>query len=166
MAMLLCGAGMFVSEPDAVEAPLGFLAVDWLKRRTKSLLRVGGLSVGVPVNDGMLLLLGVVVLAGTLALNVPGAGKSLRAGSYARLLAKSSKLTAGRKSYEPVLSAGSSFAGPGCGCLVKLKRGFEGTVRVAAVSFAGVGRKERVSREATLAPLAILLHHASVLSSP
>ena len=164
--MLLWGAGMFVSEPDAVEAPLGFLAVDWLKRRTKSLLRVGGLSVGVPVNDGMLLLLGVVVLAGTLALNVPGAGKSLRAGSYARLLAKSSKLTAGRKSYEPMLSVGSSFAGPGCGCLVKLKRGFEGTVRVAAVSFAGVGRKERVSREATLAPLAILLHHASVLSSP
>jgi hypothetical protein len=64
-----------------------------------------------------------------------------------------------------VLSLGSSFAGPGCGCgcgcLVKLKRGFEGTGRVVVVSFAGVGRKERVSREATLAPLAILLNHAS-----
>jgi hypothetical protein len=50
------------------------------------------------VNDGMLLMLGVVLTAGTLVLNVPGAGKSLKAGSYARLLAKSSKLTAGRKS--------------------------------------------------------------------
>jgi hypothetical protein len=47
--------------------------------------------------------------------------------------------------------------------LVKLKRGFEGTGRVVVVvSFAGVGRKERVSREAMLAPLAILLIHASV----
>jgi hypothetical protein len=47
--------------------------------------------------------------------------------------------------------------------LVKLKRGFEGTGRVVVVvaSPAGVGRKERVSREATLAPLAILLSHAS-----
>jgi hypothetical protein len=57
---------------------------------------------GVSVKDGMLLLLtlllAVVLLAGTLALNEPGAGKSLRAGSYARLLAKSSKLTVGRKS--------------------------------------------------------------------
>ena len=44
---------------------------------------------------------------------------------------------------------------------MKLKRGFEGTGRVVVVSFAGVGRKERVSREAMLAPLAILLIHAS-----
>lgn len=46
---------------------------------------------------------------------------------------------------------------------MKLKRGFEGTGRVVVVvaSLAGVGRKERVSREATLAPLAILLNHAS-----
>lgn len=73
-------------------------------------------------------------------------------------MAKSSKLTAGRKSYEPVFSLDSPFAGLLiCGCLVKLKRGFEGTGRVAVVSLAGVGRKERVSREATLAPLAILL---------
>jgi hypothetical protein len=61
-----------------------------------------------------------------------------------------------------VLSLASSFAGLLIyGCLVKLKRGFEGTGRVVVVSFAGVGRKERVSREATLAPLAILLIHAS-----
>lgn len=77
-------------------------------------------------------------------------------------MAKSSKLTAGRKPYEPVFSLDSPFAGLLiCGCLVKLKRGFEGTGRVAVVSLAGVGRKERVSREATLAPLAILLLHAS-----
>ena len=49
----------------------------------------------------------------------------------------------------------SSFAGSGWWCREKLKRGFEGTGR-AVVSFAGVGRKERVSTEATLAPLAIL----------
>jgi hypothetical protein len=98
MARLVGGGSMLVSEPDAVEPPLGFLAVDWLKRRTKELLRVGRVSVGVPMNEGMLLLLGVVLAAGALALKVPGAGKSLRAGSYERLLAKSSKLTVGRKS--------------------------------------------------------------------
>jgi hypothetical protein len=100
MAMLVGGGGMVdVSAPEAVGAPLGFLAVDWLKRRTKELLRVGRVSVGVPVKDGMLLLLPEAVLsAGTPVLNVPGAGKSLRAGSYERLLAKSSKLTVGRKS--------------------------------------------------------------------
>jgi hypothetical protein len=54
-----------------------------------------------------------------------------------------------------VASFASCFAGSGWWCLEKLKRGFEGTGRVV-VSFAGVGRKERVSREATLAPLAIL----------
>ena len=37
----------------------------------------------------------------------------------------------------------------------KLKRGFEGPERVV-VSLAGVGRKERPSREATLVPLAML----------
>lgn len=43
------------------------------------------------------------------------------------------------------------------GCLEKLKRGLEGTPRVAA-SFDSVGRKERPwpSAEATLAPLVIL----------
>jgi hypothetical protein len=89
MAMLVGGGGIADgSEPDAVEAPLGFLAVDWLKRRTKELLRAGRVSVGAPVNGCMLLLLlllllllRVVLSAGTLVLNVPGAGKSLSAGS-------------------------------------------------------------------------------------
>jgi hypothetical protein len=70
-------------------------------------------------------------------------------------LANSSKFTDGRKSYVLVASFASGVAGSGWWCLGKLKRGFEGTGRVV-VSFAGVGRKERVSREATLAPLAIL----------
>ena len=70
-------------------------------------------------------------------------------------MAKSSKFTDGRKSYVLGASVTSSFAGSGWWCLEKLKRGFEGTRRVV-VSFAGVGRKVRVSTEATLAPLAIL----------
>jgi hypothetical protein len=52
----------------------------------------------------------------------------------------------------PEGSAGAVFGGSGC--LEKLKRGFDGMGRVAA-SF-GVGRKERLSTEATLIPLAIL----------
>jgi hypothetical protein len=68
-----------VSEPDAVDAPLGFRAVDWLKRRMNELLRVGRESVGAPVNDCIVLL--ALLLAGTLLLKVPGAGKSLRLGS-------------------------------------------------------------------------------------
>jgi len=105
MAMFEAGGGMDdASEAtvllDAVDAPLGFLAVDWLKRRMKELLRVGRASeVGAAVKActfGVLML--VLVLAGTELLKLPGAGKSLRSGSYARLLAKSSKLTEGRKS--------------------------------------------------------------------
>ena len=68
-----------VSEPDAVDAPLGFRAVDWLKRRMNELLRVGRESVGAPVNDCIVLL--ALLLPGTSVLNVPGAGKSLRLGS-------------------------------------------------------------------------------------
>jgi hypothetical protein len=142
MAMLVAGGGM-ADASGAIEAMLGFLAVDWLNRRMKELLRVGRPSVeGAPVKAGMA---DVVLLAGT-------AGKSLRLGSYERLFAKSSKLTEGRKSYVSVGSRGSLG---GSGCLEKLKRGFEGPGRVVA-SFAGVGRKERLSREGTLVPLAIL----------
>jgi hypothetical protein len=68
-----------VSEPEAVDAPLGFRAVDWLKRRMNELLRVGRESVGAPVNACIVLL--ALLLAGTLLLNVPGAGKSLSVGS-------------------------------------------------------------------------------------
>jgi hypothetical protein len=68
-----------ISEPDVVDAPLGFLAVDWLKRRMNELLRVGRESVGVPVNDCIVLL--ALSLAGALLLKDPGAGKSLRVGS-------------------------------------------------------------------------------------
>ena len=82
-------------EPEAVDAPLGFLLLDWLNRRMNELLRAGRESPGAAVNVCML---GVLLLVGTLLLNEPGAGKSLRLGSYARLLAKSSKLTEGRKS--------------------------------------------------------------------
>jgi hypothetical protein len=67
------------SEPDAVDAPLGFRAVDWLKRRMNELLRAGRVSAGAPVNACIVLL--ALLLAGTLLLNVPGAGKSLRSGS-------------------------------------------------------------------------------------
>lgn len=101
IARLVVGGGMEESEvkvlADAVDdAPLGCLLVGWLKRRMKELLRAGRDSVvGVAVNVGMLF---VLLLAGRLLLKEPGAGKSLRLGSYERLLAKSSKLTEGRKS--------------------------------------------------------------------
>jgi hypothetical protein len=81
MAMFVAGGGIDEASevtvlPDAVEAPLGFRAVDWLKRRMKELLRVGRASAGgAPVNACM------VVLAGTLPLKLPGAGKSLKLGS-------------------------------------------------------------------------------------
>lgn len=83
MAMLVAGGGIEAAseatvDAEAVEAPLGFLLVDWLKRRMKELLRVGRESAGTPVNACML---GVLVLAGTVLLKVPGAGKSLRSGS-------------------------------------------------------------------------------------
>jgi hypothetical protein len=78
MAMLVAGGGM-EDASEAVGAMRGFRAVDWLKRRMKELLRVGRASVaGAPVNACML---GVLLLAGTGALKLPGAGKSLRAGS-------------------------------------------------------------------------------------
>jgi hypothetical protein len=60
-------------------------------------------------------------------------------------------LTAGRKSY---VSVGSTRSLGGSGCLEKLKRGLVGPGRMV-VSFAGVGRKDRVSREGALV-LAIL----------
>jgi hypothetical protein len=142
MAMPVAGGGMDVVS-EAAAPMLGLRAVDWLNRRMKELLRVGRASVvGAPVKGCMA---GVVLLAGT-------AGKSLRVGSYERLFAKSSKLTEGRKSYVSVGSRGSLGAS---GCLEKLKRGFEGPGRVVA-SFAGVGRKERLSREGALVPLAML----------
>jgi hypothetical protein len=87
MAMLVGGGAMegvsladAVAVAVAVAAPAGCLAVDWLKRRMKDSLRVGrvGESVGTPVNVCMLL---GPVLAGTVLLKVPGAGKSLRVGS-------------------------------------------------------------------------------------
>ena len=83
IAMFVAGGGIDdVSEltvlVEAVDAPLGFLLVDWLKRRMKELLRAGRASGGAPVKDCML---GVLVLAGRLLLKEPGAGKSLRAGS-------------------------------------------------------------------------------------
>lgn len=89
MAMFVAGGGIdaasLVVLPGATEAPLGFLAVDWLKRRMKELLRVGRDSEeGSPVNVcifGVLVLVGAFTLVGTLLLKVPGAGKSLRLGS-------------------------------------------------------------------------------------
>lgn len=100
MAMFVAGGGMddvsaVTVEPDAVDAPLGFLLLDWLKRRAKELLRAGRVSVAAPENDCMLV---VLLLAGTLLLKEPGAGKSLRVGSYERLFARSSKFTDGRNS--------------------------------------------------------------------
>lgn len=86
MAMLAAGGGIDAASevtvlPDTVEAPLGIRVVDWLKRRMKELLRAGRASLeGAPVNVCMLGVL-VLVLAGTLALKLPGAGKSLRLGS-------------------------------------------------------------------------------------
>jgi hypothetical protein len=59
-----------------------------------------------------------------------------------------------------VCSAGSLA---GAGCLEKEKRGFEGPGRVL-ISVAGVGRKERLSMEATLVPLATL--HMVTLAFP
>jgi hypothetical protein len=81
MAMFVAGGGMDEASEvtvlaDAVEAPLGFRAVDWLKRRMKELLRTGRASVG-----GALVNACMLVLAGTLPLKLPGAGKSLRLGS-------------------------------------------------------------------------------------
>jgi hypothetical protein len=77
MAMLVAGGGIDMSE--AVGAASGFRAVDWLKRRMNELLRVGRESAaGVAVKACML---GVLVLAGTGALKLPGAGKSLSVGS-------------------------------------------------------------------------------------
>lgn len=162
MAMFVAGGGMEeVSEavvlPDAVDAPLGFLAVDWLNRRMNELLRVGRASVaGAPEKFCML---GMLVFGTAGLLKLPGAGKSLRLGSYERLFAKSSKLTEGRKSYVSVGSTGS--LGSGSGCFEKLKRGFDGPER-ALPSLARVGRKERFSTEATLVPLAILHSYARI----
>jgi hypothetical protein len=59
---------------------------------------------------------------------------------------------------------GSTGSFAGSGCLEKLKRGFDGPERVVA-SFARVGRKERLSMEATLVPLAILHARISTLHS-
>lgn len=84
MAMFVAGGGGIDDasevkvEAEAVDAPLGFLLLDWLKRRMNELLRVGRESTGAPVNDCML---EVLAVAGTLLLKVPGAGKSLRSGS-------------------------------------------------------------------------------------
>jgi hypothetical protein len=106
----------------------------------------------------------VLELAGMELLKLPGAGKSLRSGSYARLFAKSSKLTEGRKSYdddEAVVCVGSVCSFGGSGWWEKLKRGFAGPARVAAsFAFVRVGRNERPSveaTEATLVPLATLI---------
>jgi hypothetical protein len=78
MAMLVAGGGIDEAS-EAVGVTSGFRAVDWLKRRMKELLRVGRESAaGVVVNACML---GVLVLAGTGALKLPGAGKSLSVGS-------------------------------------------------------------------------------------
>ena len=118
----------------------GRLVADWLKRRLKELLRAGRVSGSAAVAGCMPGMLGVVVLAGT--------GKSLRLGSKARLLAKSSKLTEGRKSKEPAEPVLSRSALAGSGCLEKLKRGLAGAARVEG-SEAGVGRKERPSTEGT-----------------
>lgn len=151
--------------PEAVDAPLGLRTVDWLKRRMKELLRVGRVSVAVaPVNVCMLdvaalVLVLVLVLAGMELLKLPGAGKSLRSGSYARLFAKSSKLTEGRKSYDEDVCVGSTGSFGGSGCLEKLNRGFDGPERVLP-SFIEVGRKERPSVAGTLGvnPLLATLH--------
>jgi hypothetical protein len=86
MAMFVAGGGIDDASDaavlvEAVDAPLGFLVVDWLKRRMKELLRVGRESAAggvAPVNDCML---GVLLLTGTVLLKLPGAGKSLRLGS-------------------------------------------------------------------------------------
>lgn len=78
IAMLEAGGGI-VDASEAVDAMLGLRAVDWLKRRMNELLRVGRESVAAPpVNACML---GVLLLAGTGVLKLPGAGKSLRLGS-------------------------------------------------------------------------------------
>jgi hypothetical protein len=78
IAMFEAGGGI-VDASEAVDAMLGFLAVDWLNRRMNELLRVGLESVAaLPVNACML---GVLLLAGTGVLKLPGTGKSLRLGS-------------------------------------------------------------------------------------
>ena len=91
------GGGLFVMP--------GLRVFDWLKRRIKELLRDGRVSPWPAVNGCMF---GVLPLTGGwVLLKLPGTGKSLRLGSYVRLLAKSSKLTVGRKSYESPVSVGS-----------------------------------------------------------
>jgi len=80
--MLEGGGGIEdVSEPDAVDAPLAFLAVDWLKRRAKELVRVGYGSTGLLVKGCMGCSCSCPLPPVTLDVKVPGAGKSLRVGS-------------------------------------------------------------------------------------
>jgi hypothetical protein len=54
MAMFVAGGGMDGAS-EAGGAPVGFLAVDWLKRRMKELLRAGRESVPVPPVKGSML---------------------------------------------------------------------------------------------------------------
>lgn len=66
--MLLGGWGTAgVLELEADMPALTFLAADWLKRRAKELLRAGRVSVGMPVNVGMVFVL-LVLLLGVLLL--------------------------------------------------------------------------------------------------
>lgn len=76
--MFEAGGGI-VDASEAVEATLAFRAVDWLKRRTNELLRVGRASPAVA--PALVCMFGVLLLTGTEVLKVPGAGKSLRSGS-------------------------------------------------------------------------------------
>jgi hypothetical protein len=81
MAMFVAGGGMDGAS-EAVDAAMGFLAVDWLKRRMNELLRAGRESVPVPPMNGCTCGVLWLVGMGTAAvLKLPGAGKSLRLGS-------------------------------------------------------------------------------------
>ena len=111
--MLVVAEGVDVLSVNTVSLEVGGLerfvvpglrVFDWLKRRINELLRDGRVSPWPAVND---CIFEVLVLGGCVLLKLPGTGKSLRLGSYVRLLAKSSKLTVGRKSYESLVSVGS-----------------------------------------------------------
>ena len=147
--MFAGGGGIEDGSGGALVGPVvdGFFV--WLNLRIKEALRAGRVSVPVPGANasGPMFVRGTAVVADVVAGSMPtppppGAGKSLRSGSYAEMLAcKSSKLTEGRK-----LSLKSLDAA----CGPKLKRGLLGA-RVET-SLVAAGRKERFAMlDATLA---------------
>jgi N-acyl-D-aspartate/D-glutamate deacylase len=110
MDMLVAGGAIEGVSASGLFAS-GLLAVlDWLKRRMSAVLRAGRASVPVPGANASARMFAYVAtcVAGAVVGAVgkmptppppPGAGKSLRLGSYEEMLAwNSSKLTEGRKS--------------------------------------------------------------------